>query len=80
MNHWYSLTGSAIINFYTKGQHETHPDAATASAAAVLAGTDLECGTSYAALIESLEKGLINETDHVALTRILRSRIELGMS
>ncbi|MDD4257684.1 MAG: glycoside hydrolase family 3 N-terminal domain-containing protein, partial [Bacteroidales bacterium] len=36
---------SAINNFYTKGQHETHPDAATASAAAVLAGTDLECGT-----------------------------------
>ena len=71
---------SAINNFYTKGQHETHPDAATASAAAVLAGTDLECGTSYAALIESLDKGLINETDlDVALTRILRSRIELGM-
>ncbi|MDD2641836.1 MAG: glycoside hydrolase family 3 C-terminal domain-containing protein [Bacteroidales bacterium] len=71
---------SAINNFYTKGQHETHPDAATASAAAVLAGTDLECGTSYEALIESLKKGLINEADlDVALRRILRSRIELGM-
>lgn len=69
----------AIGNFYTKGQHETHPDAAHASADAVLAGTDLECGTSYDALTESLEKGLISEADlDAALRRILRGRIELG--
>ncbi len=70
----------AISNFYTKGQHETHPDAASASADAVLAGTDLECGTSYAALKESLEKGLISEAQiDESLRRVLRARFELGM-
>ena len=70
----------AIGNFYRKGQHETHPDAATASADAVLSGTDIECGTSYTSLVESLEKGLISEADlDVSLRRILRSRFELGM-
>ena len=70
----------AINNFYTRGQHETHPDAATASADAVLSGTDLECGTSYRSLLDAMEKGLISEADlDVALTRILRGRFELGM-
>lgn len=69
----------AINNFYTKGQHETHPDAASASADAVLSGTDLECGTSYMALTESLEKGLLSEADiDASLRRILRGRFELG--
>ena len=69
----------AINNFYTRGQHETHPDAATASADAVLSGTDLECGTSYRSLLQSMEKGLIAEADlDGALRRILRGRIELG--
>ena len=36
----------AINDFYVKGRHETHPDAAAASADAVLTGTDLECGRS----------------------------------
>lgn len=70
----------AINNFYTKGQHETHPDAASASADAVLSGCDIECGTSYNALLESMEKGLISEADiDASLRRILRSRFELGM-
>ena len=70
----------AINNFYTRGQHETHPDAATASADAVLSGTDIECGTSYNSLIESMERGLISEADiDVSLRRVLRSRFELGM-
>ncbi|MCQ2074966.1 MAG: glycoside hydrolase family 3 C-terminal domain-containing protein [Bacteroidaceae bacterium] len=70
----------AINNFYTKGQHETHPDAAHASADAVLSGTDIECGTSYNSLIQAMEDGLISEADiDVSLRRVLRSRIELGM-
>ena len=70
----------AINNFYTKGQHETHPDAASASADAVLSGTDLECGTSYKALLESMEKGLISEADiDASVRRILLGRFELGM-
>ncbi len=70
----------AIDNFYRPGQHETHPDAATATAAAIKAGTDVECGTSYRAITEAVERGLLTE-DEVdnSLRRVLRARIELGM-
>ena len=70
----------AINNFYTKGQHETHPDAMHASADAVLNGTDLECGRSFRALRDGLEQGLVNEADlDRALRRVLTGRFELGM-
>jgi beta-glucosidase len=70
----------AINNFYTKGQHETHPDAATASVDGVLSGTDIECGTSYKALKTALSDGLIKESDlDVSLRRIFTSRFELGL-
>ena len=70
----------AIENFYEKGRHENHPDAATASAAAVKAGCDVECGTSYDSLSEAVEKGYITEAEiDVSLRRILTARIRLGM-
>jgi len=70
----------AIGNFYRRGQHETHADAVEASVDAVLSGTDIECGTSYNALVQAMQEGKINEADlDVSLRRILRSRIELGM-
>lgn len=70
----------AINDFYVKGRHETHPDAAAASADAVLTGTDLECGRSYNALIEAVEKGIIKEQDlDVSLRRILTERFRLGL-
>ena len=70
----------AINDFYVPGRHNTHPDAATADADAVLHGTDLECGRSYNALIESVERGLITEADlDVSLRRILKGRFELGL-
>lgn len=69
----------AIDDFYEKGNHETHPDAATASSAAVRSGTDLECGRSYRALIEAVQKGLIAESQlDVSLKRLLKARFELG--
>ena len=70
----------AINNFYRKGQHETHPDALSASVDAVLNGTDLECGRVFQILQEGLEKGLIKEDvldGH--LRRTLHGRFELGM-
>ena len=71
---------SAISNFYNKGQHETHPDAASASADAILHGTDLECGTDFQSLLEALNKGLIKESDlDVHVSRVLKTRFELGM-
>ncbi len=70
----------AINNFYTPGQHETHPDALHATVDAVLHGTDLECGKTMMALTEALEKGMISEADLDAhLRRTLRGRFELGM-
>lgn len=70
----------AINDFYKeKGGHETHPDAASASAAAVLSGTDLECGSSYKALVEGVQRGLIKEEDiDVSIKRLLKARFELG--
>jgi beta-glucosidase len=49
----------AIADFYKPNAHATHPDAASASAHAVLSGTDLDCGSSYKALVESINNGLI---------------------
>jgi beta-glucosidase len=70
----------AIGDFYNTRQHGTHADAASASADAVLSGADVECGTSYKALSEAIEKGLISEADiDVSVRRILEARIRLGM-
>jgi len=71
---------SAINDFYQKGHHETHPDAATAAADAVKHGTDVECGSVYRALVESVQRGLITEAEiDVCVRRLLRGRFELGM-
>jgi beta-glucosidase len=72
----------AIDDFWFKGRHETHPDAASASAAAIKSGTDLECGHgfSFKAMLDAVKKGLITERElDVSLRRLLRGRFELGM-
>ena len=70
----------AVSDFYEKGFHETHPDAASASAAAVKAGVQLECGASFHALKEAVEKGLLTEKDIDDCVRMLiTKRMELGM-
>lgn len=70
----------AISDFYRQGAHEVYPNAASASAAAVFAGTDLECGSSYRSLVQAVEEGLIKESDiDVSVRRILKGRFELGM-
>ena len=69
----------AIVNFYFKGRHETHKNKADASAAAVLSGTDLECGRSYTGLISAVKEGLINESAiDQSLCRLMKARFELG--
>ena len=70
----------AIGDFYHKNAHATHPDAASASADAVVTGTDVECGNSYASLNEAVAKGYINESDiDIAMRRIIKGWIDLGM-
>lgn len=69
----------AIADFYNDRGHYTHPDAESASAAAVISGTDLECGSSYKALIESVKKGLISEeTVDTSVKRLMKARFALG--
>ncbi len=70
----------AIRDFYGKGRHETHADAAEASAAAVKAGCDLECGSSYAALKEAVKRGLISEQEiDRSVERLMEARFSLGL-
>ncbi|RYY73610.1 MAG: glycoside hydrolase family 3 protein [Gammaproteobacteria bacterium] len=60
--------------------HKIVPTAAEAAALAVKTGDDLNCGKTYAALKEAVEKGLITEQEiNVSLKRLLLTRLELGM-
>jgi len=69
----------AINDFFTQGHHNTEPDAKHATAKAVLTGTDLECGSSYAQLVQAVKDGLIKESDiDVSITRLMTARFELG--
>ncbi len=69
----------AIRDFFMKGHHETHKDRDDASAAAVLSGTDLECGSSYKGLVDAVKKGYIKEADiDRAVCRLMQARFELG--
>lgn len=69
----------AISDLYNETGYKLFPDAATASANAVLSGTDLECGNKYRALIEAVNKGYISEQAiDVSVKRLLKARIELG--
>lgn len=69
----------AIADFFNDRGHKAFPDAATASADAVISGTDLDCGSSYKALVESVKKGYIKEYDiNVSVKRLLLARFQLG--
>lgn len=69
----------AIGDFYKPGRHGVSKDAAAASAKAVLAGTDVECGAEYNKLPEAVERGDISEADiDRSLKRLLVARIVLG--
>lgn len=68
----------AINNFYRT--HKTSPDAVAASADAVIAGTDLECGGSYSSLMEAVKRGEITEWEiNTAVSRLFKARMKLGM-
>ncbi len=70
----------AVTDFFTS--HKTSSDAVHASAAAVLAGTDVECvwqGYAYENLPEAVAKGLLTEKEVDShLVKVLSGRFELG--
>ena len=69
----------AIRDFYAPDCHGYSVDKAHAAAAALHAGTDLNCGDSYPAIPEAVAKGLLDEADvDRSLTRLLSARIRLG--
>jgi beta-glucosidase len=60
--------------------HHLTPSLAAAAAAALRAGTDLDCGHAYAALAPALARGLIAEADlDRALERLFTARFRLGL-
>ena len=66
-----------------KDFHEHHKVTSTAAESVALAlskGCDLNCGCTYAFLIEALHKGLITEEQiDTSLSRLLSTRMKLGM-
>jgi beta-glucosidase len=70
----------AIQDFFSPTGHHYSPDAAHASAAAVKAGTDTNCGKSYLSLVEAVHEGLISESQvDQSLKRLFTARMKLGM-
>ncbi|NTS42634.1 glycoside hydrolase family 3 C-terminal domain-containing protein [Flavisolibacter sp. BT320] len=69
----------AIDDFFKN--HKTHPDAASASADAVLHGTDIDCGTdAYKSLVQAVKEGKITEAQiDVSVKRLFTIRFRLGM-
>lgn len=69
----------AIDDFFKN--HKTHPDAASASADAVLHGTDIDCGTdAYKSLVQAVKQGKITEKQiDVSIKRLFLIRFRLGM-
>ena len=60
--------------------HKTTPDDAEASARALQAGTDLNCGKSYAALAIAVASGRVKEAEiDRALQRLIEGRLRLGL-
>jgi beta-glucosidase len=70
----------AVKDFYNKGDHEVVETVEEAAAMAVKAGTDLNCGNSYPALVKAVEMGLVTEAEiDVCVTRLMVARMKLGM-
>ena len=71
----------AISDFYRESAHHVVSNAAEASAKAVKAGTDLNCGDTYAkGLLDALKQNLITEAElDLSVRRLLLARFRLGM-
>lgn len=69
----------AIRDFYVKGCHETASSPEEATAQAIGAGTDLECGAVYASLPDAVSNGLVSEAKvNESVRRLLIARFRLG--
>jgi beta-glucosidase len=70
----------AIDDIFKPNAHHFSADKEHAAAAAVLAGTDTNCGNTYLALPAAVQRGLLTEADlDRSLERLFEARIRLGM-
>lgn len=70
----------AVKDFYDKGAHEVVATKEEASAMAVKAGTDLNCGDSYPSLVKAVAQKLIAESElDVSVERLIVARMKLGL-
>lgn len=77
--HGYVVSDCDAVDDIYSGHHYAK-SLAEASALAVKAGTDLNCGRSYATLVDAVHQGLIRKSDiDKAATRLFTARIRLGM-
>jgi beta-glucosidase len=75
----YVVSDCGAVSDVDTGHHYA-ADMAHAAAAAVKAGTDLECGSAYKALVDAVHQGLITEAElDTSLHRLFRARFRLGM-
>ena len=79
----YVVSDCAAVADVNTGHHFAH-DMAHAAAAAIKAGTDLECGfregQAFPALVQAVKDKLITEAElDTALRRLFRARFKLGM-
>ena len=69
----------AVSDFWVPGRHGVSRDASEASSMAVRAGTDVECGSNYKHLKESVASGQISESElDISVRRLLKARFALG--
>ena len=69
----------AIRDFYQKDCHEVSATPADAAGKAVIAGTDLECGSVYKSIPKAIAAGKLTMKDiDTSLKRLLVARIQLG--
>jgi beta-glucosidase len=70
----------AVDDFFSPNGHHFSPDAEHASATAMLAGTDTNCGDTYKSLVKAVKDGLIPESAlNTAVERLFTARFRLGM-
>ena len=75
----YVVSDCGAVDDIENGHHFA-PSPEAAAAAAVKAGTDLDCGDEYKALLGAVRQGLISESDiDQAVTRLMAARFRLGM-
>ena len=69
----------AIDDIWQPKSHAVVLDAAQASARALQAGTDLNCGETYATLPQAVTKGFVDESYlDKSVQRLIKGRIQLG--